>query len=369
MADLFYFGVTPQTASQSVREAFQVGTDHHREMLARLERVAIGRMIVSTCERLEVYAVTDQHQPDAWHRRLAEWFHLHESVVASSARILHGADVARHLLRLTAGLESRILGEPQVLGQVRAAHVLATKAGALDPVLSALGRAAIHAGKRVRHETRINRRETSIAHLAVDHIASSVKPDEGKSIIVIGTGALASDVLHRLASRFAGRLVVAGRNAKRTNALAKAHGARAVDLDSVPARLTSADAVVTCTSAPHHVLNAMSFRAGVNSPLVLVDLSVPRNIDPDLARVPGVQLVDLEDLLRRHRNGSHALPQASDIVEAELARFLCWQRERRIAPVIARLLRTLGQGGEHLPRTIKRQLHARIMRLKQEVAA
>lgn len=369
MAGLFYIGITPRTASRSVREAFQVGRDQHREMLARLGRVADGRMIVSTCERLEIYAVTDQHKPNVWHRRLAEWFDLHEDVVASSARVLLGDEVARHLLRLTAGLESRILGEPQVLGQVRATHLLAAEAGALDPVLSALGRAAIHTGKRVRHETRINRRETSIAHLAVDHLLAAVKPGGEKSIIVIGTGALASDVLQRLASRYAGRLIVAGRNTKRAKALADAYGAHPIDLESVPAMLASAEAAITCTSAPNHILSAMNFRVGEHDPLVLVDLSVPRNIDPDLARLPGVHLVDMEELLGGHRNGSLALPQATDIVEDELARFLRWQRERRIAPVIARLLQTLGQGGDDLPRPVKEQLHARIMQLKQGAAA
>src|ERR1044071_2447904 len=165
---LFYYGLTHQSAPLAVRERLRPDREKQMRMLAELAEVARGRLILSTCERFEIYASGAEWNPSALQTYLGCAFDLPVSILQHHVVVLNADNAAEHLLRVTAGLESRILGEAQILGQVRDSYLLAERCRSLDPTLSALGRAAIHAGKRVRSETTINSGARSIATVAMD---------------------------------------------------------------------------------------------------------------------------------------------------------------------------------------------------------
>jgi len=432
-ADLFYLGITQRNAPLAVREAISPSVEKQRAMLNRLAAIAPGRMVVSTCERFELYAHTETRDDRAWRENLARWFQLPTEFVSQHARTLEGSAVARHLLSVSAGLDSRVLGEPQILGQVRDAYLLATECAALDPVLSALGRAAIRAGKRVRHETPISRGDRSIPTLAVDRILSARRPyrpqaqargpsgtralhphqcesDVGwappailrgvphprycegggrksragsridhpresplvdkppvapvPNVLVLGSGRLASDVAAAWTNRRAGSLTVIARNAERARTLAEPLGARCGGMDSLANAIAQADAIVACTAAPTFLVDPASIGAMRTRPLCIVDLCVPRNVDPTAAQIPGVTLCHLDELLSGETNPARIALDAEQIVDEECARFEQWRQERHCSQAVTELIRAAQSANSYRPPISNRELHQRIVRLK-----
>lgn len=359
---LFYIGITHRTTPLSVRESLRPDNEKQRTMLSRLANMAGGRMVLSTCERFEVYATTSRTEAAEWIELLSQWFHLPIGVLERFARTRVGPPAAEHLLRVAAGLESRIVGEAQILGQVRDAFLQATQARALDPDLSALGRAAIRTGKRVRNETLINSGARSIATIAVEHVARKLSPLHDRTVLVLGSGRLAAVVAVELARRRTGRMIVVGRNVDRAAAVAQdVHGV-SLGMDQLAVTLGNSDALIACTSSPFHLLDSSAIGRSRVKPLCLVDLSVPRNIDPAVTQLGGVGLTHLDELVVGQSAREDGIAAAGRIVEEELARYNAWREQRRLAPLIAQLVRE-GRGAD------KQALHSRIVRLKAGVAA
>jgi glutamyl-tRNA reductase len=363
-AQLFYLGLTHHSAPLAIRENLRPDREKQRTMLARLANLAEGRMVLSTCERFEVYATTPCTDAADWVGLLSHWFHLPVGLLERHLRTNVGSAVARHLLRVGAGLESRIVGETQILGQVRDAFLQATQSRCLDADLSALGRAAIRTGKRVRTETSINSGARSIATIAVEHIACASGPLRDRAALILGSGKLAAVVAAELALRRAGRIVVAGRNVDRAAALAQQFGGVSLGMDQLAVAVSEADAVIACTSSPSYVADASMIGRHRVKPLCLVDLSVPRNIDPAVTPLSGVSLMHLDELLAGQSAREEGIAAAERIVEEELGRHNAWREERQVAPQIAQLIREARAGGAD-----KRALHERIVRLKAGVAA
>jgi len=367
--DLLYLGVTHRAAPLSVREALHATPEKQRTMLARLADLAPGRMILATCERFELYASTAHPEASLWSAALADWFHLRPEAISRYAVVLRGYDAAEHLLRVAAGLDSRVLGEPHVLGQVRKAYLQAVEARSLDPTLFALGRAAIHAGKRVRSETPINDARRSIATLAVEKVARRLERLRDATVLVTGTGRLAADVAAEFQRRGAGRIIIAGRNFDRTEALAKkCHGMALVLLD-LPGAIAEVNAVVSCTAAASYVIEPSSIGARRSRDLHIVDLSMPRNVDPDVARLPRLELTPLETLLAEQPTGAGGLAAAERVVREESARFAEWHRERCIAEDLETLTERSNTRGRAAAPTGRQVMHDRIVRLNREAAA
>ena len=361
-AQLFYIGITHRTTPLSVRESLRPDDEKRRTMLSRLANMADGRMVLSTCERFEVYATTPRTEAAEWIGLLSQWFHLPIGVLARFARTRVGPAAAEHLLRVAAGLESRIVGEAQILGQVRDAFLQATQARALDPDLSALGRAAIRTGKRVRHETLINSGARSIATLAVEHVIRKFGTLHDRTILILGSGRLAAVVATELARCRTGRMIVVGRNVERAAAVAQdVHGV-SLGMDQLAVALGNSDALIACTSSPSHLVDSYTIGRDRVRPLCLVDLSVPRNIDPAVTQLGGVGLTHLDELVEGQSAREDGIAAAGRIVEEELARYNAWREQRWVAPLIAQLVRE-GRGAD------KQDLHARIVRLKAGVVA
>jgi glutamyl-tRNA reductase len=336
--------------------------EKQRTMLSRLAGMADGRMVLSTCERFEVYATTLRTEAAEWIELLSQWFHLPISVLARFARARVGSDAAEHLLRVAAGLESRIVGEAQILGQVRDAFLQATLARALDPVLSALGRAAIRTGKRVRHESLINCGARSIATLAMEHVIRNLGTLHDRTILILGSGKLAGVVAAELARFRARRIIVVGRNVDRAAAVAQEGHGVSLGMDQLAVALGDSDALIACTSSPFQLVDSSMIGRDRVRPLCLVDLSVPRNIDPAVTQLDGVGLTHLDELVEGQSAREDGIAAAGRIVDEELARYNGWREQRWVAPLIAQLVRE-GRGAD------KQALHSRIVRLKAGVAA
>lgn len=341
-------GVNHRTAPLALREklAFDDGA-----AVGALERLrADGRLleslILSTCNRTELYAVADTVEQAAVCLR---------DVVCESRRVeelagehryaLEGSAAASHILRVAAGLESQILGEAQILGQVKQALALARRAGTAGPWLERLFDAAIHAGKRARTETAIGQGTASLAAAALEMVEGRIGGLAGKSFLVVGAGDAGRLAALHIAERHPARLLVANRSLERARILALEVQGEPLALDALGSAISRADVVVSATRAPGFVIDASMVAAaraaGPERPLVFVDLAVPRDVDPAVGALPGVSLLSLDgvraqveaDLERRLAEA----PRVEAIVEEELARFAAWLQALGTTPVVREL--------------------------------
>ncbi len=327
--------------------------DLHKTLAALSHRRNIQETVVlSTCLRTEVYAVVDR-----FHDAVAEIYevlseHSERSVEELSAHALirFDDDVTSHLFAVTSGLESVVTGETEVVGQVRRAFERAQEEGACGPVLSALFRHALQTGKRVRTETAISQGTTSFAYAAVTVArGADLAGLRGARVVVVGAGEMGLGVCRALSDIAPAdapqRVVVANRSSKRVKELVRdAAGGpfemRAATLAHVAAELGDADVVLTAVAAESHVLDAADF-AAVRGPLLVIDLGVPRNVDPAVAGLEGVTLLDMDTLgasVARALGGRQEESVAArEIVAAEVERFRTASRQRGAAPIIASL--------------------------------
>jgi glutamyl-tRNA reductase len=327
--------------------------DLHKSLSALSHRRNVQEAVVlSTCLRTEVYAVVDR-----FHDAVGEIYDVlsDQSGISVEELSLHAVirfddDVTSHLFSVTSGLESVVTGETEVVGQVRRAFERAQEEGTCGPVLSALFRHALQTGKRVRTETAISQGTTSFAYAAV----AVARGAEGAGlrdarVVVVGAGEMGLGVFRALSDlgpeQAPRRVVVVNRSPKRADDLARdGSGApfevRATSLERVAAELADADVVLTAVAAESHVLELEDF-AGVSAPLRVIDLGVPRNVDPAVAAREGVSLLDMDALsalvaqaLGERREEAVA---ARAIVDSEVERYRTASRQRGAAPVVASL--------------------------------
>ncbi|MGH8979826.1 MAG: glutamyl-tRNA reductase [Acidimicrobiales bacterium] len=351
-----------------------IGIEHQQAPLDVLERVAMSEaaitkalgtvrswdnvqeaVVLSTCLRTEIYAVVDRfHEAvdDVW-----ELLGTHAGLPAETIRehtsVRFDDDVAVHLFSVAAGLESAVLGESEILGQVRRAWERARDERATGPVLSELFRAAVQAGKRVRSETGIARGTTSFSHAAIE-LAEQRRAGGlgGTEVVVVGAGEMGGGVVQALGglpdARRPSRVVVANRNRERARRLAEASSpvldARAVGMGDLSSAVAGAHVVFTAAEAGGHLLTAGQLadaRAGREDALLVVDLGVPRNVDPAAGVLAGVTLLDMDDLrsavTRAIDERRTEAERAAEIVSEELVRYRAATRERGAAPIIGAL--------------------------------
>jgi glutamyl-tRNA reductase len=309
-------------------------------------------VVLSTCLRTEVYAVVER-----FHDGLADierFFHSRSSAMGTDAQVLSELlscwvdDAAvSHLFDVAAGIDSPVLGEGEILRQVRTASELALKEHAAGRVLGPLFRHALEAGKRVRSETAIAQGSTSLAHAAVALAADQLEGGlVGRTVLVIGAGEMGAGFSKALAQPAApARVVVANRSAERAAAVAGRSGAEAVSLSRLDDELGRADIVLTSTAAVDVVLDvaciSRTMRSRPGRPLLVVDVAVPRDVDPAVADLEGVKLLDVEDVRRfaeaqmSTRRGE--IPAVRAVLTEELERYRASSAARSAAPVVAAL--------------------------------
>lgn len=355
MSDVSTAGMTADLACLSVPgtriplplfEALSFTRDELPDSLARLRhRTGAGQIcLLATCERVEVYAVRPGGMdPSVLVEALAADRGVPVGVVEEVSTGLTGAAAARHLLRVTAGLESFVLGERDITGQVRSSADVCRTAGVSGLELERLLATAVHTSRLVHRDTRLGDEGRSVAAAAVRMAAYSRGGDlDGLGVAVVGAGQVAAEVV-AVAGRLGARVTVCNRTRSRAERLAAA-GATVVDLARLPEVLATSDVAIFGTASPQRLLEAehvppAGARAGRD--LLVIDLCVPRNVAPAVGGIPGVTLVDLGDLRAAGAIDDGAvlddLARADRIVEAELERFLRWLGGRSAAVSVSRL--------------------------------
>lgn len=347
--NLLLIGLNHHTAPVDVRERLAVTPSHLPELLRALrDAPGVGEVVVvSTCNRFEIYAVVDDaaaRQP-AIVETLAKSRGLGSCEFACHLTTRAGADAARHLFRVAAGLDSLLVGEHQILGQVKDAFQAAQAAGTLGDLLCGLFQRALTAGKRARSETEIGQGARSLGQVAVALARETLGDLTDRTALLVGVGKINKIAGRALVESGLRWLLVANRTFERAVEVAQLLGGRAVHFDALAQGLADSDLVIVATGAPHIVLHASDVRVAMARraarPLVVIDLAVPRNVDPAARALTNVRLYDMDDLsavvATQHPIAAHAIAAAEEIVAQEVAEFIAWQREREVAPRIVAL--------------------------------
>jgi glutamyl-tRNA reductase len=348
--NILCLGVSHRTATVALRERLAFSEEAAGAALARLGCGSLNTdgihelVLLSTCNRVELYAVTGSG--GAGQTALEA---LLEDARGVPAREFHphlycleGEEAVEHLLRVAAGMDSLVLGEPQILGQVMRALELSRAQGAAGPVLSRLFQAAIHAGKRVRTETTIAQNPATISSAAVRLAAGLIDRLAEARVAVLGAGEMAELVVEALRKRQVSHFLVVNRTLERARELADRWQGQATTFENLAQALEEADFVIASTGAPHPVVHRPMVMEAMQKrprrPLVLIDIAVPRDIDAEVVQVPGVSVYDmdaLQDFLSRSLiSRAMQMPEAQAILGEEKAQFMEYLAAQDLLPVI-----------------------------------
>lgn len=330
---------------------FCVGLSHHSAPVELLE--ALSRsveelprflpprpaevVVLSTCNRFEVFG--SQSSPDS----VAEFFR--RAGVSDSVHCLTGREAARRLYRIVCGLESMVLGESQIIGQVAAAYAAAQSARRAGSSMTALFQGAIRTGRRARRETEIGRSASSIAAAAVRLAEERMGSLAEARVLVLGSGEMGRLTMRSLQERRVANVDVAGRHLDKAARAARRFGAKAHLINSLPCLLENADIVISATSASRSPVTADMLRSAMSGrggrPITIVDIAVPRDVEPEAADIPGVSLFDLDSLKGLNENGEslrlREVPRVERIIEEGLDALSLAMAENSLRPVIGSL--------------------------------
>lgn len=345
-------GLSHHTAPVEVRERFVFDVPEGAEALREMTHAgAVEAVLLSTCNRTELYlGLPEEGSPDGAVGVLAQ----HAGITTDEAhRYLYTFDErggVEHLFRVVSSLDSMILGEPQIQGQVKAAYERAVAASegngrVVGPMLSRLFQHALAVGGRVRSETNLGTGAASIPSAAVELARKIFGPLRGLEALVLGAGEMSELSLECLLGEGAKGTVVASRTEERARALAGRLGASFARFEEFPRRLRTADIVVSATAAPHSVITRelveRALPEGPDHPLLMVDIAMPRDIDADVAEIPNLFVYDIDDLrqivddnLERRQK---EIPKAERIVSTAVEEFWSWHAARDVVPVIREL--------------------------------
>jgi glutamyl-tRNA reductase len=349
MSGLLTLGVSHRTAPLALRERLALTEGRAAGVLNGLvsEETISEAAALSTCNRTELYLVgTDTVEAETGALGvLSREAGIRPTELLGPLYSLRGAEAAKHLYRVTAGLDSMILGEAEIQGQVKRAYELALVEGATGPILNRMFRGALAAGKRARSETAVGEKGVSIPSVAVELAQRNLGDLSARGVLLIGAGETSELTARALGARGAQAVFIANRRQNRAIGLAEKFGGSAVRIDELPTQLASADIVVSTTNSPHHLVERsdleliMAQRQGRQ--LLLIDLAVPRDIDPGCREVEGVSLHDVDDvqaIVERNASGREAeARRAGAILDSELARFERWLGSQELMPTVTAL--------------------------------
>ena len=349
MSELLLLGTSHKTAPLALREKLAMPPSRAEAFLRELAAHPEIReaVVLSTCNRTELYVVVGEpvEAETTVLGMLARQAGLRPTELLDGIYSQRNCDAARHLYRVTSGLESMIVGEAEVQGQVKRAYEAALSARTTGPLTNKLFRAALATGKRVRSETAIGAGGASVASVAVEAARAALGDLGSRHVLIIGAGETAELTARALTDQGVSAMFVANRRRERAIALAGRFGGATIAFDALPGELERADIVVASTSSPHAIVGAEELalvtEARGGRPLLLLDLAVPRDIDPDCAALPGVTLVDIDGLqaqvARTHHERRIEARRAEGIVEEEIQTFAGWLGTLEVLPTIAAL--------------------------------
>ena len=349
MSELLAIGTSHKTAAVGLRERLALPEGRADEFIRELlgQGAVQEAVAVSTCNRTELYLVVGDpvEAESVALGMLARQAGIRPTELTGSIYSHRNCDAARHLYRVVCGLDSMLIGEAEIQGQVRRAYEAAVAAGTAGPFTHRLFGAALQTGKRVRTETGLGVGQLSLPGAAVALMRRTLGTMDGRCVVIIGTGETSELTARALAVTGARPVFVASRRRQRAISLAQRFDGTSIELDRLPEALIDADVVVSATASPHLLLEetemAEMMAARDGRGLLLVDLAVPRDIDAACADVPGVTLHDIDALqaiAARNRRGRQAeARRAEGIIEAEITRFAGWLGSLEVLPTLSAL--------------------------------
>ena len=373
--NFIFAGINIEHAPVEVLEGVTVHSHDLEKYLQRLATHAGGGVILSTCNRMEIYSVTEDVAIGI--NQLKEYI---ETTSKSSRTTnidqyiytLNGDAVAEHLFSVAAGLDSIALGESEIIGQVTKALQAAGEAGTIDPFLSRMFHAALRTSRRIRKETAVGRNRISISSLGVKELQNIVGDLSGLRVLLVGageTGRLTANALRRYG---ADEIVVSSRSFERGSVLAKELGSSQVTFEKVPETLVGCDMLITCTASADPIITVETIRSVMDErpgqPLNILDVGMPRDVDPTVAEVPGVTLISLSELQLKSKENwalrESAAAQARELINDGISRF----KERLTGIDSEPVLRSLGARTERMRREEVEQTLARMGELTDQQA-
>ncbi len=363
--NIYLVGVNHRTAPVAILEKAAVRSGKLGDALQLLSSHASHGVILSTCNRTEVYTFPDDGSGDgaASLNFLQTYLDVMDTTLLERTYALDGEAAVCHLFRIASGLESMIVGEYEVLGQVRQALEVAEKKERVNLPLRHIFQGAIRAGRRVRKETGISKNALSISSVAVELAARAVGSPEGCRMLVIGAGEAGKQVAKVASERGISRIAIASRTLERASGVTKMLGGVPISLDNLAEELNTCNIIVTCADAPHYVLDAPRVEAAMQKrpelPLVIIDIAVPRNVAPVVAQIKNVFLYNIDDLSQiseqNRRQRQSEVSKAEEIISAEMAKFATWWRDFKVRPMISAMMnKAEAIRRSHLARTVKK---------------
>jgi glutamyl-tRNA reductase len=347
MINIACLGLNHRVAPVSVREKLWFSEDDVRSLLCRLKAIGVEEsVLISTCNRTELYYVPPANGLDeraVW-KVLASQKNADEEP-ADALYAIHSLHAAQHLFKLAAGADSMILGDVQILNQIKSAYALAQSCRTTGTLLNKLFHAALHTGKRARTETEIGDGAVSVGYAAAE-LASKIFQDlHSKTALLIGAGETGELTAQHLKSHGLGTLLIANRTRERADQLCAKMNGTAVDFGAMASVLPGVDIIISSVSAPGYILNKADLdavkRERGSAPLFVIDIGVPRNVDPAVGLVAGVFLHDvdsLQQIIDRNLERRRAeIPRVREIVFEELVQFDHWHGSLELNPTIQQL--------------------------------
>jgi glutamyl-tRNA reductase len=371
---LSIIGVNHKTAPIALREQVAIGRDELPDATRALAATpgVVECMIVSTCNRVELLAVVDD--PSA---RLTDFFTNHFGIKAEAIAPhlfeYRDKEAVGHLFRMAASLDSMVVGEPQILGQVKEAFTVARAAGTVSTQLEHLLQSAFAAAKKARSETGIGSNSVSIASVAVDMARKIFGSLHGRTVFLVGAGKMSELAARHLVQQGAGAILVSNRTEERARALAGQFNGRVIRFDRLYEAASEADIVISSTGAPMPIFrreHGQSFlHARKNRPMFFIDIAVPRDVDPEMNKLDGIFVYDIDDLQQvaaahMEERGREAV-DAETLIAAEVERFHQRQRTVNAAPAIIALQRK----AEEIRQAEMQRIHSRLGALTAEQLA
>jgi len=345
-------GLNHRTSELALRERLAFGErDLPKALLALRNQIDdAGAVILSTCNRVEVY-VNHVGEPEYLHHEtrafLGAWHGIPEEDFAHALYEYEGKDAVGHLFRVASSLDSLVVGEQQILGQVHDAYLLAHQEQVTDKIINALFQRAFALAKKVRSQTNIGEGKVSVSSVAVDLAASIFTTLSGENVLVIGSGEMSEQTLKHLVQRGVKKVMVANRSPEKAEALARHYNGEAFSLDALPSRLHEADIVISSTGAPGTVINAdqvqWALKRRGQKPMFLIDIAVPRDIDAGANELDNIYLYTMDDLQEVADNNVEArreeIDRCLELVDAGVDQFWKWLAGLAAEPTIVSLSR------------------------------
>lgn len=365
---LITLGINHRTAPVELREQVAFADTRLADALHQLTALpeVNEAAILSTCNRTEVYCASTSNAAEPVTDWLSQYHHIDVATITPHLYTFPDADAVRHILRVAGGLDSLILGEPQILGQVKQAYQQATEAGTLDQLLTRLFQHTFSVAKQIRTDTAIGESPVSVAFASVTLAKQIFSNFDQHTALLIGAGETIELTARHLCEQGLGKMIIANRTPERAHQLAARYNGYGIGLDEIPAHLAEADIVITSTASDKTILDydivKTALKKRKHRPVFMVDIAVPRDIDANVRNLDDVYLYtvdDLKEVIQENlKSRQQAAEQAEEIIDIQVGRFMAWLRSQSAVTRILALRTTAERERDQIMEQAQRQLAA-----------